>query len=291
MCDAVSTNMRRAAGFVKFIRPANCLMMGFAVVVGASLVVAPSMLAASFLGLLLGYVTGFALTGASMAINDYYDRDIDAINAPDHPIPSGAVKPKESVVFAAVLTVVGMVAAAFTSPACILVAAVSWVVSVTYSTVGKRTGLPGNFLVSACVAISFIYGSFVVGQSLKLNIVFFAALALISNMGREVTKGIVDVEGDKTKKIRTVAVVHGEKTASYVAAAFFLSAVCLSLLPAPLGLVSAWFIPFVAIADLGFAASSFMLVRDPSRENARRIKKLVLLWMMMGLVAFIAGNM
>ncbi len=282
--------VNRVAGFVRLIRPINCVMMGFAVIVGASLVVEPSALADAFVALLLGYVTAFTLAGASMAVNDFYDREIDMINAPDHPIPSGAVKPNESLVFAAVLSIVGLAAAAFTTPLCVLVAAVSWIVSVSYSTRGKRTGLPGNLLVSACVAIPFIYGSFVVGQNLQPIVVFFAALAFISNTGREVTKGIVDVEGDKSKKIRTIAVTCGGRTASRVAAGFFLAAVCLSFLPPLLGMVSAWFIPFVAVADVGFAASSLMLVRDPSRENARRTKKLVLLWMLLGLVAFVAGN-
>jgi len=285
--------MNRAVGFVRLIRPVNCLMMGFAVIVGASLVMSDPLSAGIMLWLILGYVTAFTLTGASMAINDYYDREIDAINEPNHPIPSGIVKPQESLIFAAILTILGLAAAALTNPpnpSCLIVAVISWVVSVTYNTKGKRTGLPGNFLVSTCVAISFIYGSFVVGQGLGLSTVLFASIAFLSNTGREVTKGIVDIKGDESKKIRTVAISHGEKAAAYVASLFFLSAVCLSFLPIFLGLVRVWFIPFVAIADLGFIASSAMLIREYSRENAKRIKNLVMVWMMIGLIAFMAGT-
>jgi hypothetical protein len=58
-----------------------------------------------------------------------------------------------------------------------------------------------------------------------------------------------------------------------------------------MGLVSFWFVPFVAITDIGLIASSFILIKDHSREQARRIKKIVLLWFIFGLLAFIAGAM
>jgi hypothetical protein len=50
-----------------------------------------------------------------------------------------------------------------------------------------------------------------------------------------------------------------------------------------------WFIPLVAVTDFGLAASSFMLLRDYSRENARKVKKIVLLWFIVGLLAFFIG--
>ena len=46
---------------------------------------------------------------------------------------------------------------------------------------------------------------------------------------------------------------------------------------------------FVVVTDVGLAASSLMLLRDYSRENARKVKKNVLLWFIIGLVAFIVG--
>jgi geranylgeranylglycerol-phosphate geranylgeranyltransferase len=286
-----ANEMNRVTGFVRLIRPVNGLMIGFAVIVGASLVLAKPLSVNIAFRLLLGFVTGFTLTGASMAINDYYDREIDKVNEPNRPITDGLVKPGEGLAFAAVLTVIGFAAAFFSNLSCLSVAILSWLVSVVYNTKGKQTGLPGNFLVGACVAIPFIYGSFVIGQSLGLKAVFFAALAFLSATAREVTKGIVDIEGDKTKGIRTIAVSRGEKTAAYVASGFFLSAVFLSFLPVFLSLVSVWFIPFVAVADLGFTVSSAMLIRNYSRENAKRIKNLVMLWMMFGMISFFAGSL
>jgi len=278
-------------GFVKLIRPVNCLMVGFAVLVGASLTWTEVEFYDLVLKLTFGFLTAFTFTGASMAINDYYDREIDKINEPGHPIPSGLVTPTESLVFAAALTIIGLGAAALTGLSCLLLAVLAWTVMVFYNTKGKRTGFLGNMMVSLCVAIPFIYGSVLTAGDVKLTSLIFAGLAFLANTGREVTKGIVDVPGDRAKNVKTVAVIYGERTAAYVAATLYLVAVALSCLPVLLSQVSLWFVPPVVVADIGFVVSSIMLIREPSRLNARRIKNMVLAWMMMGLIAFIVGGL
>ena len=280
--------MSRSGSYFRLMRPVNCIMMGFAVIVGAALA-SLSALISSLPNLAYGFATGFMLTAASMAINDYYDREIDAVNEPNRPIPSGAVKPKEALAFASVLTAIGFSTAYLTSIFCLLTAVIAWLLFVTYTTVGKRSGLPGNFLVSACVAIPFVYGSVAIVNEVRLAVLIFALIAFLSNTGREVTKGIVDVRGDKTKNVKTLAVRYGEKRAAVAAAVFYLSSVLLSPTPLFLSLVSFWFIPLVVITDIGLVASSIMLVRDYSGGNARRVKKTVLLWFIIGLLAFVVG--
>ncbi len=280
--------MSRSGSYFRLMRPVNCIMMGFAVIVGAALA-SLSALISSLPNLAYGFATGFMLTAASMAINDYYDREIDAVNEPNRPIPSGAVKPKEALAFASVLTAIGFSTAYLTSIFCLLTAVIAWLLFVTYTTVGKRSGLPGNFLVSACVAIPFVYGSVAIVNKVRLAVLIFALIAFLSNTGREVTKGIVDVRGDKTKNVKTLAVRCGEKRAAVAAAVFYLSSVLLSPTPLFLSLVSFWFIPLVVLTDIGLVASSIMLVRDYSGGNARKVKKTVLLWFIIGLLAFVVG--
>jgi 4-hydroxybenzoate polyprenyltransferase len=158
-----------------------------------------------------------------------------------------------------------------------------------YNTKGKKTGLLGNFLVSACVAIPFIYGSFLFSQEYNFNSIFYALIAFLSNTGREINKGIADKIGDNIGGINTVAVRYGEKTAAYSASFFFISAILLSVIPPAYKLVTFFYIPFVILTDLGFIISSIMLIHDQSKENAKKIKKIVLISMIFGLLAFIAG--
>jgi geranylgeranylglycerol-phosphate geranylgeranyltransferase len=266
-------------------------MMGFAVIVGSALA-SPSVLGALWQNLIYGFITGFMLTAASMAINDYYDREIDAVNEPNRPVPSGLIRPEEALAFSLVPTIIGFATAYLTNavyPLCLLTAIVAWAVFVVYTTVGKRSGLPGNFLVSACVSIPLVYGSIAISNEVKLNVLIFAFMAFLSDTGREITKGIVDIQGDRTQNVKTVAVRYGKKTAAVAAAFFYVSAVSLSPIPWLLKLVSFWFIPLVAVTDFGLVASSFMLLKDYSRENARKVKNIVLLWLFFGLIAFFVG--
>jgi geranylgeranylglycerol-phosphate geranylgeranyltransferase len=280
--------MGKLGGFVRLMRPVNCVMMGFAVFVGA--VLANTQFGGTeWLNIFYGFLTGFTLTAASMTINDYYDRAIDAINEPSRPIPSGLVSAREAVAFMLVLSAVGFVFAYLTSLLCLAVAVVSWIILATYVTVGKRTGLPGNFLVSACVAIPFIYGSVAVINEVQLNVVLFASMAFLSNTGREITKGIVDVKGDSAEDVKTLAVRYGERSAAVAAAVFYVLAVSLTPLPWLWSLVSFWFIPIVLVTDVGLVVSSALLLRNHSRDNAKKIKNLILLWFVVGLLAYIFG--
>ncbi len=265
--------------------------MGFAVLVGAVLA-SPQIGSLSWLYILFGFLTGFMFCAAAMVINDYYDRKIDAINEPQRPIPSGIITPKESLVFMAGLVVMGFVFSLLVVPfalLCFAVAGVSLVITVTYLTVGKRSGLPGNFLVSACVAIPFIYGSVTAIGTVGSNVLLFASMAFLSNTGREITKGIVDVKGDRIGGVKTLAVRFGEKTAAVVAVVFFVIAVFLTPVTWFLGLVGVWFVPFVLVTDIGLIVCSVLLLLDHSRAKARRIKKVVLYLFLVGLLAYLFG--
>lgn len=283
--------MSKLGGFIRLMRPVNCAMMGFAVLVGVVLA-DPFLGNLNWLNILFGFITGFTFCAAAMVINDYYDRRIDAINEPQRPIPSGLIKPKEALSYMGVLIVVGSVTSLLITPyglLCFLVAVASLVITATYLTVGKRSGLPGNFLVSACVAIPFIYGSVTAIGAVGLNVLLFASMAFLSNTGREITKGIVDIKGDRAGGVKTLAVRLGEKAAAGVAVAFFIFAIVLTPVTWYLGLVGVWFIPCILVTDIGLIVCSAILLLDHSREKARRIKKVVLYLFLVGLLAYIFG--
>jgi geranylgeranylglycerol-phosphate geranylgeranyltransferase len=129
----------------------------------------------------------------------------------------------------------------------------------------------------------------VVTDAVQLNVLFFVAMVFLANTGREVTKGIVDIQGDRTQNVNTLAVCFGSKTAAVVAAAFYIFSTLLTPIPVVLRLVTIWFIPLAAVTDVGLLASSIALLKDHSRESARMIKRIVLLWFVIGLIAFLIG--
>jgi len=284
----LAVNKVKILSRLRLIRPINCLMVGFAVIVGAYVAQPRIAINSSFVNLSLGFLTGFCLTGASMAINDYFDRFIDAVNEPSRPIPSGAVKPLEALVYGAILTALGLTASLLVNFPSFLAAIIAWILFSGYTIRGKRMGFLGNLMVSGCIATPFIYGSLVIGV-FSLNNFLFAAMAFLSNTGREVIKGIVDTSGDKIHGIKTIAVLWGEKRAAYVASMLYLCAVILSTVPWILGLVSIRYLALVGMTDTGFIFTSIFLSNNPSRERARRVKRTVLIWMLLAMLAFLSG--
>jgi geranylgeranylglycerol-phosphate geranylgeranyltransferase len=113
----------------------------------------------------------------------------------------------------------------------------------------------------------------------------------MSNTGREVTKGIVDVTGDKKAGINTIAVIRGVEAAARVGAVFYIVSVVSSVLPVVVELVSFWYIPFVIITDIGLLHGAYSLVKKPTRENARAVKNKVLYLMFIALIGFAAGSL
>jgi geranylgeranylglycerol-phosphate geranylgeranyltransferase len=277
--------VQRLRGLIQLIRPLASVTMGVAVLVGA--VLADPCFSIFSLNILFAVITGFTLTAAAMALNDYYDHDIDAINEPSRPIPNNLVTIKSALILTGIFTTAGFIFAYLTSILCFVASLIAWIIMMTYSTIGKQRGLSGNLLVSACVAIPFLYGSLAVVNMVRLNILLFASMAFLLNTGREVTKGIVDVEGDRSKSVRTLAVVFGERKAAVGAAAFYVSTVCLSALPFFLNLVSLWYIPFAVVTDVCLLWCSVTLVRNSARESARRIKRFVFKLFIIGLLGFV----
>jgi geranylgeranylglycerol-phosphate geranylgeranyltransferase len=271
---------------LRMARPINCLMIGFAVVVAEFIAVggAPQLHEAA-----LGSLSAALLMAGTMAINDYFDLEADRINRPHRPLPSGIITPRQAVSVGSAALAIGLSAAASLNMGSLATASAAFLLMVYYNMKGKRTGFFGNILVSICIGLPFVFGGAAVGR-VTSTLLFFSAMAFTANLGREVTKGIVDVEGDLLMKVRTVAVVHGSKAASKLAALLYFAVVGLSLGPPALKMVNPLYLPFVLVSDVGFLSSSVSLLRNYDRENAERVKGMVMFWMFMGLLAFIAGS-
>ncbi len=280
----------KTLGLIRLLRPVNCLMMGLAVLIGEVVTYKTLYFPLS----LLGFATAFTIAGTSMVINDYWDRAADEVNAPNRPIASGLISTNLALTYTSILIALGLLFALLTSTVSLVLAVASLLISLLYSYKGKRFGLLGNFMVSTCIAIPLLYGGLLhEGINLSLEkleiLIFFDLMVFLANTGREVNKGIADVEGDKIREMRTVAIRFGLRNAAVIAVVFYLSAVALSIFPWILSLTSRLYLPFVSVADLGFAISSFILLRNYSKESAVKVKNMVLMWMGVGLLAFVAG--
>ena len=276
-------------GLVTILRPVNCAMIGFAVIVGAFVSKPPSVGAPA---LALGFITGFCICAYSMVLNDFYDIEVDRVNQPGRPLPSGQVTPRAAVGLAVAMLAIGMLAAALLmNPAAFGIAGLYAILSWLYNYRAKKYGIYGNLIVASSLAIPFIYGGVASGGSVTNSLLLFMALtSFFSGVGREVVKAMADTVGDAKRGIRSYAIVHGMRSAASVGALFFLAAVVTSLLPLVLlSSVNLFYRVGVVIPDAIFIYLAYSILSGPTADRALKVKRRALVGMLVGLIVFIGG--
>ena len=250
--------MEQVRGAVELTRPGNTLAAGVLTFIGAFVaggLTAPTSTAFAVLA------TGFA-TGGGNAINDYFDREIDAINRPDRPLPRGAVTARAALAFSLALFAAAVGLTLLLPPIAIAIAVVNLLALVAYTEVFK--GLPGvgNALVAYLTGSTFLYGGAAVGGDLATVSVLFV-LAAAATMAREIVKDVEDVAGDREEGLNTLPIAVGERTALGVAAAFVAAAMLASPLPFLRGTFGSAYLVVLVPTLLGLGAGTYRSFDDP----------------------------
>ena len=262
--------------YLKIIRPLNGLMSVFAVWIGALIAGAP------FVPnhyAILGFASVFLISGGGMAINDFFDAEIDKLNRPDRPVASGKISRRTALVYSCVLLVIGGIAAYFISMDTFIVAVIASGLLVTYAAQLKKTILIGNLIISGLVAITFVFGGIIYNN--YSAVLPLALLAFLSNTGREIYKTIDDALGDRKYNVNSLAIKIGVTNARIAANAFLVVAIIFSFVPYFLGLLGVTYLFFVILADIMFLCASVAPVKYSS--------KLIKIAMFVALVAFFFG--
>ncbi len=262
--------------FWEILRPFNCLMASAAAIIGLLVAGIWDVRAA-----LIIFGAVFLITGAGNAINDYYDRQIDAINRPDRPIPSKRIRPEMAFYYSVALFAAGCILAGLAGQICLVIATINSLLLFFYARNLKATPLLGNLSVSYLTGSTFIFGGAAAGiVGLLANQVPFG-LSLLASMSREIAKDIEDMEGDRQGGARTLPILAGEKVAAALAALFGVAGVILSFFP-PFGRM---YLMIVAVADLLLLFAVFRVIRGDAAGSQKAIKK----GMAVALLAFLAA--
>jgi len=273
---------------ISILRPINCAMIGFAVIIGYFVSKPASVSPAA---IVLGFITGFAICAFSMVVNDYYDIEVDRVNQPTRPLPSGEVSRSGAVGIAVVMLLLGFAATALLLDAgAVLIVALYTLLAWLYDFRAKKYGLAGNLIVASSLAIPFIYGGVISGGKVFDSLLLFmASTSFLAGVGREVVKAMADVPGDQKRGVRSYASVHGLRSASLLGAAFFLAAVVTSVLPLLLISVNVFYKFGVVLPDLAFVYLAYRILTHADVKGALSVKKTALLGMLVGLIVFIGG--
>lgn len=170
--------------------------------------------------LLLGMImAGPILCGLSQVINDYCDRDVDAINEPHRLVPSGLVTRRHVQILAVLLTLIGSLIALYLGPEVALYVGIGLIFALAYSMKpirAKRNGWAGNMLVSfSYEGLAWLAGH-VTFAALTLPSAILALLYSIGAHGIMTVNDFKSVVGDTRMGIRSIPVMYGIKTAAWM---------------------------------------------------------------------------
>ena len=165
---------------------------------------------------------GPLVTGTSQAVNDWYDRHVDAINEPGRAIPSGRVPGHGGLYLAGLWTVLSLgVAAAlggWAFGATVLGLALAWAYSAPPLRL-KLNGWLGNAACGACYeGLPWFTGAAIIGGGLPHgSVVGVAALYSLGAHGIMTLNDFKSIEGDRQMGVRSLPVTLGADQAARLA--------------------------------------------------------------------------
>jgi 4-hydroxybenzoate polyprenyltransferase len=229
-------------GYVELVRPANVataladVLAGYAVAGMGD----PGLLAWLLLSTACLYAGGVVL-------NDVFDRDLDRIERPERPIPSGRVPTRAAAGLGTFLLAAGVLSATFATPAAGIVAGATAACVLLYDAWGKRQGLLGPVNMGLCRALNLLLGIAAAPAMLSeawplalLPLVYIAAVTAVSRGevhggGRGVTAYALISLSLVLVALAAVALGRGRVSAAGVAGVTLTLVLAWRVLPAFLG--------------------------------------------------------
>ncbi|MFO1115139.1 MAG: chlorophyll synthase ChlG [Beijerinckiaceae bacterium] len=205
-------------------------------------------------------LAGPMVCATSQAVNDWFDRHVDAINEPQRPIPSGRIPGRWGLWIACVWTALSALLAFLLGPVCLVAAIVGLILAWAYSAPParlKQNGWWGNLAVGACYeGLPWFTGAAVMAAAAPdWRIVVVAALYSIGAHGIMTLNDFKSIDGDTRMGVRSIPVQLGPERAARLACVFM-------TIPqlAVIGLLLLWNRPLHAIAVGGLVAAQVMLM-------------------------------
>jgi len=222
----------------------------------------------------LGFLSVFFISASALILNDYFDLEIDRINSPNRPLPSGKVSPNDALILFITITLLGFIASTLLGLAELIVSILVWGIGFLYNWKYKRSGLWGNLMVSLSVGMTFIYGAIAVGKPFEKLVWIFSIIAFLIDLGEEIAADALDIEGDKLIDSKSIAILYGQNIALKVSAIIFGSVIVLSIIPFILSwLAKIYFVPLI-VMDVIIAISTVRLLQTENTKKAKDIRRI-----------------
>ena len=273
----------KVASIPMLLRPVNAAIVYLAVVSGAATVTG----SLADWRIMAGALSASLVLMSGNAINDVYDVESDRVNKPHRPLPRGDLTKRDAETISVVLAILAVIVGYMININCFLVSILYASVFYFYAVWLKPLGFIGNVVVSSGTGVSLIFGALTVNGITPTTLVF-AVCAFILNLGREIVKGVEDIEGDKVRNVRTVAMQYGVSAAGNLVVLFYAGLLPLSLLPFILEFAGIGYFAAIAVADC-LVAWAIYEASKITKETAAKVSRMIKIAMAWGLFSFLIG--
>ncbi len=180
--------MDRLLGFLRLTRPANIVTAISDILAGITIATALVPSGTDYESMVFLVLATVGLYGGGVVMNDVFDAELDAVERPERPIPSGLISKSEAGIFGLVLLILGVVAASFVSfvPAGIIALTIA-IAAVVYDKWSKHHSIMGPLNMGLCRGLNLLLGMSAAGTAVfdfayigVAPIVYIAAITMIS---------------------------------------------------------------------------------------------------------------
>jgi len=257
--------------YLSIVRPVNSIVAGGAGLLGylvaTGTITVPSLLLVAIIS---------SITAAGNVLNDYFDADIDAINRPERPIPSGGISKSSALWYASILFIIGNTLALFSNTLCVGIAFLNSFLLIVYSGYLKKSPFFGNFFVSYLTGSIFIFSGAFLGIGGIVRNIPLVLITFLATFARELLKDAEDVQGDATMGARTAPILIGIKKTTFIALFFACCAVVVSLFPLPMWYKTPYFIG-IGFVDSIILTGAALSTRCETAECVKKSNAIIIL--------------
>jgi geranylgeranylglycerol-phosphate geranylgeranyltransferase len=277
------TSSSPARGLIALLRLPYWLMTGGLSLLTAFAIIKDPLNMSIQTALLIFFSMAF-ITSAGFAINDYFDRESDAVIKPKRPIPAGALSLKQVVAISGLLFVVGLGMAFLINLLSFAIIAADSIILLVYSFMVKRkSGFVANVLVGILTGTAFLYGEATITAPATLSLISLSLYPIaFGTIGGNVLRDILSVEGDSKVGYPTLPQKIGNYNAAKVGAVFFLLTGLFAPLPFFLGNFTVYYLPLILLWSVLLIYSSIRLMTSGSTvQNVRKYERMVTMTMIL----------
>ena len=227
------------ADYIHLTRPFTLLAPTIGFLSGAAIAARGMPPAAAY----IGAASAAILNAASNIINQYFDLEIDRINKPKRPLPSGRISIRAAWIFTILLYIASFVTAAMVNVQFLLIVLFTAVVTYAYSGPPfrtKRWGILANLTIAlprGCLLMVAGWTSVRPDTMWTAEPWFIGMIFGLYVAGAATTKDFSDMKGDAEGGCRTLPIVYGVRNSAKIIAPFFVFPFLLMLVGASSGVL------------------------------------------------------